>query len=92
MIYKGFGTLFMAESKEFEPTNRLWRLHDFQSALYPYISRLPVLVGHFAFFVKMTKASLKNLDITAISAFLSLKNSERKKQAQKWSCLRFILL
>jgi hypothetical protein len=36
-------------------------------------------VGHFAFFVKMTKAGLKSLDITAISALLSVENSERKK-------------
>ncbi len=61
----------MAESKGFEPSNRLWRLHDFQSALFPYISRFPGLMGHFAFFVKMTKACLKSLDTTAIPAFFS---------------------
>ena len=62
----------MAESKGFEPSERLWRSHDFQSALFPYISRLPSLVGHFAFFVKMTKANLKSLDITAFSPLFSV--------------------
>ncbi len=61
----------MAERKGFEPSERLWRSHDFQSALFPYISRFPGLMGHFAFFVKMTKACLKSLDTTAIPAFFS---------------------
>ena len=44
MIYKGFGTLFMAESKGFEPSNRLWRLHDFQSCSFDQLGQLSVFV------------------------------------------------
>ena len=73
----------MAESKGFEPSERLWRSHDFQSALFPYISRLPGPVGLFAIFVKMTKASLKSLDITGFSAFLRVKTQIAKKIGSK---------
>ncbi len=44
LIYRGFRTQFMAESKGFEPSERLWRSHDFQSCSFDQLGQLSVFV------------------------------------------------